>query len=247
MKNIITILFFVFIFTMHASAQEMQPFPVYYPEGVTGACPYFIWCDIYNERDKSGEAFYKIHVVDETGKEQVQSCKPALYKKYYYFKYPADILNGEYSYKIDRVLDNKPVDSKYYHSRKYPINGSFTVNKENKNNLDNLPHETLILYLSGQKKNKLINEYNAYFYGGASAGAFGIGMLFVTVLDFGIVSKVIAAIAFTSAACGAGASGYYAYQYFQGKDRLDKILEQSSNSFDNGKRYNAICKFNLKF
>lgn len=204
--------------------------PVYYPEGSIGNTkPYFIWYDKYNDRDDKSVR-YRITLKSGKGKEiQPVLAAPKKYHNnnnyYYYFKIPFLLEPDKYSYLIERMSDGKITKLRYFHYLKYPVKGEFVLDPEEKSARDNLPPDRLIEYLKLEKENKLINGYNFIFYNTAAAGAFGIGMLFYKVFHFGIISKIIYIIAFTSSGAGVCAGTYYGVNYLVEKNKLQKIVD----------------------
>jgi hypothetical protein len=219
--------------------------PVYYPENtIASGIIYFIWYDLYNERDSKDNVIYRITLKHEKGQEiKPILITPALYEKYYYyFKWPFPLESDKYSYMIERLSGMKSTNLKYYHYLKYPVTGEFEIDTKEKTVKDDLPPDRLIEYLKMERENRLVNRNNFFFYSGAGAGAFGIGLLFYKVFDFGIISKIIYYIAFTSSAVGIGASGYYGVNYLIGRSRLQKIADVSKNVSINGDiSANSIC------
>ncbi len=216
---LICILFYVSIAEAEdlTSIRSVASMPVYYPEDKIGSInPYFIWFDLNNERDSSGNVRYRITLKPEKGQE----VKPVLFmpaifeKNYYYFKWPFPLEPDKYAYTIERLSDLKPTEVKYFHYLKYPVTGEFEIDPDDKTVKDDLPSDKLIEYLRLEKENKLVNRNNFFFYSGASVGAFGIGLLFYKVLHFGIISKIIYYVAFTSSAIGVGAVGLLRNQLF---------------------------------
>ncbi|MBN2402319.1 MAG: hypothetical protein JXN64_07945 [Spirochaetes bacterium] len=211
--------------------------PVYYPEEAIGsASPYFIWYDLYNERDSKDNVEYRITLKPGKGQDiKPVLVTPALYEKYYYyFKWPFPLEPDKYAYTIERLSDMKPSNVKYFHYLKYPVKGEFGIDPEENTVKDSLPPDRLIEYIRLEKENRLVNRNNFFFYSSASAGAFGIGLLFYKVLHFGIISKIVYYIAFTSSAVGAGAAGYYGVNYFIERCSLHKIADIGKNVSVNG-------------
>lgn len=201
--------------------------PVYYPEGtIKNTKPYFIWYDKYNDRDDKNVR-YRITIKSEKGKEMqpVLMAPEKYHTNYYYFKIPFFLEPDKYSYLIERLSDSKITKPKYFHYLKYPVKGEFALDPEEKSARDNLPPDRLIEYLKLEKENKLVNGNNFIFYNTAAAGAFGIGFLFYKVFHFGIISKIIYIIAFTSSGVGVCAGTYYGVNYLVEKNKLEKIVD----------------------
>ena len=102
------------------------------------------------------------------------------------------------------------------------------------NEFDNLAPQDLIKYLQTNKYNRLINGYNFIFFGTSGIVTFGIGMLFLKVIDLGLISNIITVISFTSSAIGISAAGYYGYKYIDGKRELHRIVELDKGISLNG-------------
>jgi len=209
------------------SPSTIAKIPVYYPDKVIGnSRPYFIWYDKYNDRDDKSVR-YRITLKPEKGKEiqPVLTAPEKYHNNYYYFKIPFLLEPDKYSYLIERLSDGKTTMPKYFHYLKYPVKGEFILDPEEKTARDNLPTDRLIEYLRLEKENKLVNGYNFVFYNTAAAGAFGIGMLFYKVFHFGIISKIIYIIAFTSSGAGVCAGTYYGINYLVENSKLQKIVD----------------------
>jgi hypothetical protein len=243
------ILIWILFYCLIAKAEDLTSngsitsMPLYYPEDTIGSrSPYFIWYDAYNERNNKDNVKYKITLKPEKGQEiKPALIIPNLYNKYYYyFKWPFPLEPDKYTFTIERLTDLKSSEVKYFHYLKYPVTGEFEIEDE-KTIKDDLPPDKLIEYLTFEKENKLVNRYNLTFYSSASLGSFGIGLLFYKVLDFGIISKIIYYVAFTSSAVGIGAAGYYGFNYFYEKSRMQKIANIGKNvSIYGNVAYNAM-------
>ena len=232
-KNYRSILIAVFVFILlpDAMAKFKTPLPINYPsEAVTGKQPYIIWQDLYRERDLNTATRYRI-----TMKNKDKSFEPVLfypdiyYKNFFAFQYPLNLNDGKYEYKIERLINNKPIDSRHFHFANYPVTGEFQINHSDINDIDSLPPEYLIKYLFIERHNRYINKYNSVFFGAGGAATLGIGILFMKVLDFGIISTVVSAVSFTSSAVGFSASGYYGYQYIKTNSGLQEIIKAGKN------------------
>lgn len=220
--------------------------PVFYPEGTIGNVrPYIIWYDKYLERDKTDRAKYRITLSRDDNVIDPILIHPDCYENHYFYLFPVVLKPGEYTYMIERLLNNKPVNSAYFHYLKYPVTGYFKLEPGENKSYD-LPPEYLIRYISGEKNNRLVNGYNALFYGGAGVGAFGIGMLFYSVFDFGLISRIISYISFASSAAGIGAAGYYGYHYYQEKNQLLKLLETGKKVSIYGNATNKIISADIR-
>jgi len=228
------LIFFILLYVPNAEAGDSMP--VFYPEGITGnANPYFIWYD-KDAGNMNPDIKYRISVKSGSGNEiKPVPVIPNVYDNFFfYYKFPFQLEPDKYVYTIDRLVDSKETDHKYFHSLKYPIDGEFEVDPDGAGIKDDLPPERLIEYLKAEKANYLENGYNCVFYGSASLCSFGIGLLFYKVLDFGIISKIVYAVAFTSSGAGAGAAVYYGYNYMAGRSRLQKIADIGTGVSVNG-------------
>ena len=120
--------------------------PIFYPEGdISNNSPYFIWQDIYNKRDKKYKTKYRLTIKGEkSGDIKPILFTPKLYYKHYFiFRSPIELPNDEYNYTIERLLDNKPLKSRYFHYLRYPINKKFTNNSEILNEYEGLAYEDI--------------------------------------------------------------------------------------------------------
>ncbi len=249
---IISILCNILLFNSISESKNLpanSSVPVYYPEGTIGSIsPYFIWYDKYNERDDSSIK-YRLTLKPEKGPGiNPVLIKPTIYNKYYYFfKFTSLLEPGKYGYNIERLEDNKPAGSKYFHDLKYPVNGEFVFDPDEKTQKEDLSPERLIEYLAKEKENRLTNGYNFLFFSAAGVSCFGIGLLFYKVLEFGIISRIIYYIAFTSSGIGIGASGYYGYKYITEKNQLQKIIDMERNVSINGSVSSETITVDFKY
>jgi hypothetical protein len=242
MRLNINMFLIIFLFIASSAGAESLPMPINYPDGVVGDTkPYIIWFDKNSERDLAGIKF-RISLNADTGRSiDPVIVKPSLYQNYYFFRFPFALEQDNYNYTIDRLVDSGKENTKYYHSLKYPVKGSFTIDPSVKNPEESLPPDRLIEYLKSEKGNTLQNGYNAIFYGSAAIGSFGIGMLFYSVIDLGIISKIIYTAAFISSGAGLGASGYYGYNYFIERNQTQKIVDIAGVSLNAGVSQTMIC------
>ena len=207
--------------------------PIIYPFGTIGNNqPCFIWQDIYNERDKKNNAKYRITITNLNSNNSNKTYKiiiipQVIFKIFYIFKLQATLDDTEYEYSIERLIANKPVKTRHYYYLRYPIKNKFTINSKRKRPIDNLNSKYLIQYIHTDRNNTLINGYNALFFISSSITCFGMGMLFYNIINWGITSKIIAGLSFTSSAIGITASGYYGYRYLNKKKELQQIIRLS--------------------
>ncbi len=204
--------------------------PVIYPFNSIGTrSPWVIWQDIYHAENPNDPARYRITIKpgkDPGRKPHTYTIAPErFYKNFFAFKLPIPLENGGYEYRIERLVSGTPMGSRYYHYRKYPIEMAFSLDTDKKDLLDDLDPGRIIQYIYKDRNNTLQNGYNALFFLGSGVFSFGIGMLFYSVIDLGIISTVIYVVAFTSSATGLTAAGYYGVRYMHNRGRLNKILE----------------------
>ena len=248
------VLIFFSLYVSTASAYNNVPatlasIPVYYPEDTIGSRnPFFIWFDENNKRDKNDNVRYKITLKSKKAQEiKSEIIRPELfYDDYYFFKWPFSLEPDNYEYTIERLSNSKPSNAKYFRYLKYPLIKEFEINESEKSVKDDLQPEKLIQYLKLEKENKLVNRNNFYFYSAASAGSFGIGLLFYKVLDFGFISKIIYYAAFTSSVAGAGTAGYYGVNYLIEKNNLQKIADFGKDVSINGNLSSTGICFDFK-
>ncbi len=222
------LLFIILLFSLSESeGSSSTPFPIIYPiDTIKSKQPYIIWQDLYNKRDGKKRIRYRITMKSNTDKHDPVIFYPDVYyKNYMVFQYPIELKNGDYFFTIDRLLNNKPLDSGYYHYLKYPIKEEFKLDSTQNNEIDDLLPEHLIRYLYLERKNRFINGYNSLFYGSSGIASLGVGILFLTVFDFGIISTVISVLSLSSSLVGLTASGYYGYKYFDKKNDLHEIIK----------------------
>ncbi len=225
------------ICVLKAEGKTSTPLPISYPSDTIGnSRPYIIWQDLYNKRDKKIKARYRLSIKSDNDNLKPITFFPELYyKSYYVFKTPINLTDNKYSYSIERIIDNKSINSRRFYYDKYPVINEFEINNKEDTDLDSLPPEYLIQYLYLDKNNRYTNGYNILFYGSSSIITLGIGILFTSVFDFGIVSTIISVISFTSSAIGISATGYYGYKYLNKKSEMQKILEIGKGVTINGK------------
>ena len=232
----ILIAVFIFILLPYAHGKYKTPLPINYPsEIISSGQPRIIWQDIYNERDMNNDIRYSITVKSSDRTFEPVLFYPDIYYKHFFtFQYPVNLKDGKYSYKIERLINNKPINSRNFHFSKYPVTDEFTIDHNNINDIDRLPPEYLIKFLFIERQNRYINKYNSIFFAAGGAATLGIGILFLKVFNFGIISTAAAAICFTNTAVGFSASGYYGYQYVKNNSELKKIIDIGKNISING-------------
>ncbi|MCU0821219.1 MAG: hypothetical protein MUC95_01945 [Spirochaetes bacterium] len=222
----IEIVIFTLALTQFAYGRFKTPLPVHYPaEQETGSRPYIIWQDIYNERDAGSQIRYRITISQKNKNMEPVLFYPDIYYRHFcVFQYPLNLNDGDYEYKVDRLINNNPDGSRHFHFSKYPITGEFQVRHNQTNDIHGLPPEYLIKYLFIERHNRYINKYNSLFFGTGGAATLGIGILFLKVFDFGVISTVVYAVSFSASAMGFSASGYYGYKYLKKDSELREIV-----------------------
>lgn len=225
MRIVISILMILTIFDFSFAQINDIAQPLQYPIGVvTTTKPYFIWCDIYNTSNKP-------FVVTVTiTNSQSQSNEFTLYPEvidgmYCVVQLPVALTPDTYTYTITLLHNNKPADKRYYHHKKYPVEGNFTVDTTQQNPVDSLSKSDLIYFLSQSRQNTLHNGYNALFFstsGGISLGA-GIAVYYLT--NFGVVTTIISAVAITSGVIGISAGIYYGVKYYNNKKAIETVIK----------------------
>lgn len=212
--------------------------PLVHPIGTIGVeRPYFIWQDIYNTKDGAAPALYRITVrpkgpaAENAQKDFSFTTNPdIMHNSFYAFQIPTALTNGAYGYTIERIFHGRPVDAKYYHYLRYPIQKTFTIDTARADDIGRLAPQNLIRYLYLSKENTITNGYNSLFFAGSGAVSLGIGILFATVIDFGVVSTVLSVVSFASATAGITASAWYGYRYFSNRNKLRTILETGAGT-----------------
>ena len=208
--------------------------PIVYPSKTTGlASPVFIWQDMYLSDDAGKGIRHRLTVRDRDRAEAapvVLVTTPEIYyRQYYMLRLPSELAPGRYEYTIERLSGTSPLGTRHYHYARYPIQREFELTAE-KSGLDDLPPGYLIPWLHTERDNRLQNGCNSLFFAGGAALSFGIGLLFYSVIDFGVISTVICVLAFTSSATGAAASAYYGCRYFSTKRKLGRIMDLGKNA-----------------
>ena len=210
--------------------------PVTYPYGdISNAQPYFVWQDIYWDVNAAAKCRVVIKPADQSASAYEYTVSPErYYKTYLCFKLPAKLAAGKYEYRIERLYRTVPDDKRYYGYRHYPVTGAFVVDAAARGGRDALAPDSLIRYLNLEHHNTLDNGYNALFLGGAGTVSLGMGVLCLTVIDFGIITKVIAAVSLVSSAASYTACGVYSYRYFSNRRELAEIIKKGNTSIRAG-------------
>lgn len=231
--RVLCIAFFIIMLSQVPLAALSAVEPLIYPAGEIGrARPFFIWQDIYRERDSGLNVSYRLTLQNERDNEiRVYNFDPLpRFRTFYLYALPSDLANGPYSYSIERMVDGVSSDARFYHANRYPLVQRFTVNTGSASPPDALGADNLIRYLYTERENTLSNGYNALFFSTSATVTMGVGLLFYKVFHFGIVSNIIAAVCGVSAVIGYGAAGYYTVGYISGRNRLQRIIDLDGSS-----------------
>ncbi len=240
----------IFIYSSIYAESRSPVKPLLYPcDSISNNRPSFIWKDIYGYKDGK-ETKYRITLKKKENRQaspQKFIIAPKLYYgEFYSVRLPQTLENSGYTYTIERMFNNKPVNSRYFSYMNYPITGSFQLDTGTKEDVDFLPPEYLIKYKYFEKENILSNRYNFMFYSASSTISLGIGYLFYAVLQFGLISTVIVILCIVSAAIGYPAAGYYGYSYLKNKSRINDILEAGKNVGIEGSENKGIINTGVK-
>ncbi len=208
--------------------------PIVHPSAATGlASPLFIWQDMYAADDGRRGIRHRLTIKDRDRADAapvVLVMNPEIYyRQYYTFRLPTALAEGRFEYTIERLSGTASLNTRYYHYARYPIKREFELSAET-TELDELPPGYLIPWLHTDRNNRLQNGYNSLFFAGGAALSFGIGLLFYSVIDLGVVSTVVYVLAFTSSATGITASAYYGCRYFSTKRKLARIMDLGKNA-----------------
>ncbi|HSV97708.1 MAG TPA: hypothetical protein VLM75_12370 [Spirochaetota bacterium] len=212
--------------------------PIVHPSETTGlAMPVFIWQDMYIADDAKKGIRHRLTIRDRNRTDATPVAlimNPEIYyRQYYAFRLPSPLSPGRYEYTIERMSGASSLTTRHYHYARYPIQREFELSSE-KTDLDGLPPGYLIPWLHTDRDNRLQNGYNSLFFAGGAAISFGMGLLFYSVIDLGVISTVIYVLAFTSSATGITASAYYGCRYFATKRKLARIMDLGKNAALNG-------------
>lgn len=208
--------------------------PVVYPSESTGlAMPLFIWQDMYAADDSKKGIRHRLTIRDlgraEAAPVVLITSPEIYYRQYYTLRLPSALPEGRYEYTIERMSGATSLTTRNYHYARYPIKREFELAAE-KTELDDLPPGYLIPWLHTDRNNRLQNGYNSLFFAGGAVLSFGIGLLFYSVIDLGVISTVVYVLAFTSSATGITASAYYGCRYFSTKRKLARIMDLGKNA-----------------
>ena len=114
-----------------ASADRSLIRPLIYPlDTVQTDRPWFIWIDIHNSGEKN---LFRLTLKETTGsggKTEVFTFEPTLfYRTYYAFRPPVKLTGAGYEYRIEMLVNGKPVKYSYYYYLKYPVGERFSIGK----------------------------------------------------------------------------------------------------------------------
>lgn len=221
----LSILIILFLTCTGAFAQiNTAAQPLQYPVAtISTQTPYFIWCDIYNTAAKP--FIVKLTLTDSKGKSKEFTLTPLTVDSIYCVAtIPVALTPDTYTYTIHLLSNNKPVNSRYYHHKRYPVKGSFTIDVSRHNAVDTLNANELVYYLSQSRSNMLHNGYNAMFFSasGIISTCAGVAVYYWT--NFGIVTTIISAITITSGVIGISAGIYYGMQYYHNEATINKVF-----------------------
>jgi hypothetical protein len=213
--------------------------PLVYPEGrVCADTRTIIWQDLYPELDADAGARYRLTLRETARRDApplVTEIDPRRYFGVYYaYSLSAPLSAGNWELTIDRIIGGEPVTTRHYHYLRYPVKREFTVDPGLSSRLCALPPDYLIRSLQLDRANTYTNGYNALFFTGSSILSFGVGVLFYSVINFGIVSTIIYTISFISAGTGFTAAGYYGWRYRANRVKLEKMVEIGTSVSLNG-------------
>lgn len=246
-KNLfITLIFFCFLNPSKAIGESpIRPFK--FPYGTIGSQnPPFIWQDLFNDRDERYGAKYRLTVRQKNKSSKFSTeLVPKKHLTTIYILNPSfTLLPGKYEYIIERVVDNKSVNSRYFYTSNYPICGEFEINPQKKQKFEYLTNEKLVDYLLFERKNKLENGYNALFFGVSSTVTLAVGIAMHQYTNFGFITNLITTVCILSSVIGYGATTFYGYNYYQGKIELERMLVGIDNAFlKDFLRDERICVF----
>jgi len=221
----LSILIILFLTCTGAFAQiNTAAQPLQYPVAtISTETPYFIWCDIYNTAAKP--SVVKLTLTDSRGQSNEFTLTPLTVDSIYCVAtIPVVLTPDTYTYTIHLLSNNKPVNSRYYHHKRYPVKGSFTIDVSRHNAVDTLNANELVYYLSQSRSNMLHNGYNAMFFSasGIISTCAGVAVYYWT--NFGIVTTIISAITITSGVIGISAGIYYGMQYYHNEATINKVV-----------------------
>ena len=228
--NLLRLLSFSFLFlfisgTLFALDSEEY---VHFPSGesVTGQV-FFFWQDS-NVLANKVKPVFRLSLSTPEGKSILdRNVSPSANGDFLEFILPETLTFGEYRYTISCFRGSKESTERFSGANRYPIQGSFTVARDS----DVPEHfQSFPQWYTERHINTIENGYNSLFF--LSSGTFcgALAYLMFTVLDFNIVTRIIGYVFAASAVTGYGASSYYCYRYFSGKDEIDSRYHLSRES-----------------
>ncbi|MEJ5360512.1 MAG: hypothetical protein WHV26_00495 [Spirochaetota bacterium] len=225
MQLIISIVVLLTCFTYSFAQINESAQPLQYPEGVvSNAQPYFIWCDIYNTGNRP--FVVTVTVTNSQGQSNEYILHPEIIDGMYcVVQIPVALTPDTYTYTIKLLHNNKPENKRYYHYKKYPIEGTFSVDTTQQNHIDTLTKTDLIYFLSQSRQNKLHNGYNALFFSSSGTISLGTGIAVYYLTNFGIVTTIVSAVAITSGVIGITAGIYYGVKYYNTRKTIESVIK----------------------
>ncbi|NMB64613.1 MAG: hypothetical protein GYA16_07060 [Spirochaetes bacterium] len=226
MRLIISTLMLLISFTYSFAQINESAQPLQYPEGVvSNTQPYLIWCDIYNTGNKP--FVVTVTITNLQGQSNEYTLYPEIIDGMYcVVQIPVALTPDTYTYTIKLLHNNKPENKRYYHHKKYPVEGTFTVDTTKPDPVDSLDKTSLIYYLSQSRQNKLHYGYNALFFSSSGTISLGTGVAVYYLTNFGIVTTIISAVAITSGVIGITAGIYYGVKYYQNKNVIEDVIKK---------------------
>ncbi len=225
MQIVISILMLLACFNYSFAALNDSAQPLQYPVDVVSTTqPYFIWCDIYNTGNKP--FVVAVTVTNSKGKSNEFTLYPEVIEGMYcVIQLPVVLSPDTYTYTITLLRNNNPVATRYYHHKKYPVEGNFTVDATQQNPVNSLSKSDLIYYLSQSRQNTLHNGYNALFFSTSGGISLGMGIAVYYLTNFGIVTTILSAVAITSGVIGISAGIYYGVKYYSNKKTIETVIK----------------------
>lgn len=200
--------------------------PLQYPAGIiSNTQPYFIWCDIYNTGNMP--LIVAVTIANSNGQNNEFILYPEVIDGIYcVMQLPVALTPDTYTYTIQFLHNNKPALKRYYHYKKYPVEGKFTVDITQQHPEDTLSKTDLIYFLSQSRQNTLHNGYNAVFFSASGSISIGAGVAVYYLTNFGIATTIISAVTITSGIIGITAGIYYGIKYFDNKNTIESVLSK---------------------
>lgn len=217
MKSLSCFILFLFI-SGPLSALDSEEY-VHFPSGesVAGRVLFF-WQDTDVITSKVKPTF-KLSLSTPEGKRILErNISPSANGEFLEFVLPDTLSFGEYRYNISCFRGSKESMERFSGANRYPVQGGFSVTRHS-----DLPEYFQLFpqWYSERHINTIENGYNSLFF--LSSGTFcgALAYLMFTILDFNIITRIIGYVFAASAVTGYGASSYYCYRYFSGKNEID--------------------------